>query len=243
MMKCIYRNLIDQYIEGELAETDELKLREHVTTCAGCREEWKQAEGLKVLIEEAHQPVTASQIAANQIMNRIRSDMRIAGTPRSRFHSRELYHGRVRIPALAAACLVIGALLGGFVATTVARSGLFVRAIPVQIAIERVSGTVLVRHAEGDRWIELTPASRLYKGDLLLCSAESRLDLKLQNNSRLSIEPNSMLRLNRYDGSAEFALDRGALVADLESPHPQFVIQTPDGAIQALGTKFRVNVK
>lgn len=243
MMICVYRNLIEKYVEGELAEAEELRLREHVRTCAECREEWEEAEGLRGLIEDAYQPVTASQNAASQIINRIRSDMRTAASPPSRFRWGGLFHGPVRMPALAAACLVVGALLGGIVTATLPRSALFVRAIPVQIAIERVNGTVLVRHAEADRWIELTPASRLYRGDQLLCSAESRLDLKLPDNSRLSIEPNSLFRLNRYDGSAEFALDRGALVADLESPHPPFVIQTPDGAIHALGTKFRVNVK
>jgi len=148
---------------------------------------------------------------------------------------------RWRVAAVSAAAgLVLGVVLA-WIAFGPASKG--VSGSPLDIRIMALEGTVLVQHRGSATWRELSAGADIYAGDSLLSSASSRLTLGLMDESTLLLEPNSDLEVKHYDGGAEFILDQGELVADLRSPHPPFMIRTPQGAVEALGTKFRVAVK
>lgn len=114
---------------------------------------------------------------------------------------------------------------------------------PAAIRIDQVQGTVLVKHESGSTWEEVhADRSRLFVGDTLLCSKDASLTLKLADNSRVVLTSNSRLTLAHENGGLELALAHGTMTADLTSPHPPFVIDTPQGRVHALGTTFTVTV-
>ncbi|MEN6493062.1 MAG: FecR domain-containing protein [Thermoguttaceae bacterium] len=114
---------------------------------------------------------------------------------------------------------------------------------PAAIRIDQVQGTVLVKHESGSKWEEIhADRSRLYVGDTLLCSKDASLTLQLADNSRVVLTSNSRLALAHENGGLELALAHGTMTADLTSPHPPFVIDTPQGRVHALGTTFTVTV-
>lgn len=238
-----HERLIQEYIEGALDGAGQEALREHLKDCPVCREAFGQVQLLEEWVKDAFEPASGADAAADRILERIRDGAALREVGGNR--RRAWWPGRW-VPALAAlGCLMLGlaaGLWGGRMSARPAGAALQ-EGTAVQIRVARLEGTVLVRHAGADQWAPLKTASPLFTGDLILCSAQSSLELRLKDNSTLMLEPNSIFHLSHYNGSADFALDRGALVADLNSPHPPFVVRTPNGAIQALGTKFRVKVK
>ena len=64
-----------------------------------------------------------------------------------------------------------------------------------------------------------------------------------EDNSSVQLNQNSILTLKLYNGGTEFYLEQGELAAALESPHPRFVVSTPHGRVEALGTEFTVSVE
>jgi ferric-dicitrate binding protein FerR (iron transport regulator) len=64
----------------------------------------------------------------------------------------------------------------------------------------------------------------------------------MSDNSKIVLDGNSRLALVHENGGLELALAHGKVTADLTSPHPPFVIDTPQGRIHALGTTFTVTV-
>jgi ferric-dicitrate binding protein FerR (iron transport regulator) len=249
MKPCEQDRLIQQYVEGELDATGQQALKEHLEQCPSCRQEFDQLQLLGEWVKDAFEPATPPNVAADRILDRIQDriqDRIRAGSSHQNAKSdrRFPWPGRWAAAMASLACLALGLLfgaVGGRMSATHPEQTY--RRTPVQIEVAGIEGTVLVRHAGADQWTELKPAAHLYKGDLLLSSARSSLTMRLKDNSTLMLEPNTVFHLSHYNGSAEFSLDRGALVADLNSPHPPFVVRTPTGAIQALGTKFRVCVK
>ena len=49
--------------------------------------------------------------------------------------------------------------------------------------------------------------------------------------------------LEKCNGGTLFSLEQGELAAALNSPHPSFVVSTPNGRVEALGTEFTVSVE
>ncbi len=144
--------------------------------------------------------------------------------------------------AIAAGILLAIGLLLGF---TIGRAGKSAR-IPltaqVPISIGNIEGTVLVRHEGSDVWQMLDADSNIYLGDTFHSTAMSACVLKLDEESTLELNQNSMLVLKLYNGETQFFLEHGECTASLQSPHGPFFISTPHGRVEALGTEFTVTV-
>jgi ferric-dicitrate binding protein FerR (iron transport regulator) len=65
----------------------------------------------------------------------------------------------------------------------------------------------------------------------------------MQNSSKVELDQNSTLVLKSFNGETQFHLQHGQCRAALESPHPPFVVSTPHGRVEALGTEFTVKVE
>ncbi|MHC4582725.1 MAG: FecR family protein [Planctomycetota bacterium] len=100
----------------------------------------------------------------------------------------------------------------------------------------------MVKHKGRDTWQTLKAGSNIHLGDTFHSAARSACVLRLDANSKLELNQNSMLVLNMYNGRTEFHLEQGELAAQLASPHPPFFISTPHGRVEALGTEFTVKV-
>ena len=88
----------------------------------------------------------------------------------------------------------------------------------------------------------LEVGSNIYLGDTFHSTAKSAFILKLDKESTLELNQNSMLVLRLYNDETQFFLEHGECTASLESPHEPFFISTPNGRMEALGTEFTVTV-
>ena len=109
--------------------------------------------------------------------------------------------------------------------------------------IASLEGIVLVKHDGFTIWEKLEPQSNIYVGDIFHCAAKSAFNMESQDKSTIKLNQNSMLTLTEYNGKTQFYLEHGEMSADLNSPHPTFVVSTPNGRVEALGTEFTVSVE
>jgi len=114
---------------------------------------------------------------------------------------------------------------------------------PVPIQVARLKGTVLVKRGLNAAWNELTSASPLYVGDVFQSSPKSEMTLSFKDGSTLVLSANSRLALDHYNGGVRLNLSAGGMKASLNSPHPPFIVSTPSGELEALGTEFTVSVE
>jgi len=147
--------------------------------------------------------------------------------------------------AVAAGVLLAVGLLSGFGLGRLSGPGQTVSAVTTQVSIRAsdVQGMVLVRHEGSGLWQALEAGSSIHLGDTFHAAANSACILKLDDESTLELNQNSMLVLKSYNGETQFYLEHGELTAALESPHPPFFISTPHGRVEALGTEFTVTVE
>jgi ferric-dicitrate binding protein FerR (iron transport regulator) len=145
---------------------------------------------------------------------------------------------------IAAVGVLMVALVSGY-AVHGSRFGenLLARHTPAAVEIVRQDGPALVKHEGASTWEEIQEdCPKLFVGDTLLCMHGSLLTLGLPDKSTIVLAGNSRLTLAHENGGMELALAYGCVTADLTSPHPPFVIDTPQGRIHALGTTFTVTV-
>jgi ferric-dicitrate binding protein FerR (iron transport regulator) len=148
---------------------------------------------------------------------------------------------RWRIAAIGA---LAAALVSGYAVHGSRFSGnLLAQRTPAAVEIVRQDGPALVKHEGASTWEEIQEdCPKLFVGDTLLSMHGSSLTLGLPDKSTIVLAGNSRLTLAHENGGMELALAYGRVTADLTSPHPPFVIDTPQGRIRALGTTFTVTV-
>ena len=230
-----FRDLIEQYLDGTLSDTQLGTLKAHTQDCQSCRREFERAVLLSQTIEESFaSPMTAERAKAS-VMARLSeaSRRRIAG-PRIPW---------ARVAAAAGVFLAVGLLAGfalGRADSVKPPQRAPLQEVPMQVA--ELHGTVLVRHQGYDVWNVLEAGSNVYLGDTFHSVAKSGLVLELGSNSMIELDQNSTLALTSYNGETQFFLEHGECTANLESPHGPFFIRTPHGRVEALGTEFTVTV-
>jgi hypothetical protein len=235
-----YKNLIEKFIERTISDEQLADLKNHTETCESCREEFKRCVLLQDVLKHSLSSQTTGGQASASVMSRLpgKSDRR----------KQLVLHGTtlsVRRQAAVAAAIILA--VGLFIGFAIGRVGtgrpltapLSAR---VPINIGKLEGTVLVRHKGSDLWQTLRADSNVYLGDTFHSAAKSACVLKLDDNSTLELNQNSMLVLKMFNGQTQFFLDHGECTASLESPHGPFFISTPNGRVEALGTEFTVKV-
>jgi len=235
-MNCArYQAMIEAYESGELESSQLELLIAHAESCPSCRAAFDACRKTETLVRSAFRTTTSPAAAREMVLARI-EDVSPAVAPAARIHAK-----RWHVPVAAAAALLIGVMIGAAVTrwATAARPA----GQPVALSIAKLNGTVLQKHKGSSTWAELTPDARLYVGDDLQTLSGATLALALQNKSTMRLEGGTNLLVKEYNGEAEFVLGSGSLRATLTSPHPSFVIRTPQGLIRALGTDFAVSVQ
>ena len=233
-----YKNLIEKYVEGTISDGQFAKLKTHTEKCESCREQFERCVLLQDVIKHAlSSPLAAEQVGASLVA-------RLSEEPNLRLHparfGKALFAGK-RAAIAAGILLAIGLLLG----FTIGRAGKPARTpltAQVPISIDKVEGTVLVRHEGSDVWQALEADSNIYLGDTFHSTAMSACVLKLDKKSTLELNQNSMLVLKLYNGETQFFLEHGECTTSLQSRHGPFFISTPHGRVEALGTEFTVTV-
>ena len=229
-----YKKLIEKYLDGIISDTELADLKSHAESCFACRVEFGRAGQLEAVIAEGMTVETSAKDAREAILMRL-SDKRAGSGPRVLLASRV---------AVAASILVVAGLLLGFYvgrATSAQTGG--VLAAETDLRIARLEGVVLVKHQGAVYWEKLEAESGVYVGDTFHSTGKSGFNLECLDESTIELSQNSMLVLEKYNGGIRFYLEQGELAAALESPHPPFVVSTPNGRVEALGTEFRVSVE
>ena len=222
-----YKDLIEQYLDGTITDSHLAELQKHTQTCEFCREEFDKSVLLQKTIKDAFSStITAEQARVSVIAKLAEKEnhqIRIAGVHPTWFVGK-------RIAVAAGILLAVGLFLG----FALGRAGAGKRvelptakAVPIKVA--DLEGTVLVKHEGSDLWHVLTSESKVYLGDTFHSTAKSTCVLKLDPNSTLELDQNSMLVLALHNGTTEFNLEHGQCKASLESPHGPFFISTPHG--------------
>jgi ferric-dicitrate binding protein FerR (iron transport regulator) len=80
-------------------------------------------------------------------------------------------------------------------------------------------------------------------GDQLWSGSASSINLTLKDDSLITLNASGALCLTHHDGRVEFELTHGTMRAVLREGHPPFVVRTPQGRLEALGTDFTVSVE
>lgn len=231
------KELIEQYIEGVIADEQLDELKAHAETCDACRDEFKRCGLMEDIIKDAFLSETNAEEAKGTLLGRL-SEQGVREV-------REIGPRRVGVGwgrrGVAAAVLLAAGLAIGF-AVGRADSGVTL-AVAVPIEVSDLEGTVLVRHAGMDVWDVLELDSIIRLGDKFHSMAKSGFALQLDAKSKVALNQNSMLVLKTYNGRTQFFLEHGECTAALESPHGPFFIDTPHGRVEALGTEFTVTVE
>lgn len=237
MTDCMkYRNLIEKYLDGTIADGELAELRIHAETCPPCREEFNRCVLVQSAVKQAFSCGASVEQARASVLEKLPVES-------NRFASTVWLTGRWA--AIAAGILLAVGLLTGFILGRLSGAGQAASAVTaeVPIGIGKVQGMVLVRHEGTGLWQALKANSKIYLGDTFHAAADSGCVLNLNDESTLELNQNSMLVLKSYNGQTQFHLEHGQLSAALESPHPPFFISTPHGRVEALGTEFTVTVE
>jgi ferric-dicitrate binding protein FerR (iron transport regulator) len=236
-----YKKLIEKYIEGAINDEQIAELTTHAETCQRCKEEFKQCTALEDVVREAFSSRMSAEEARESVLARLSAEPK----PAARLiRYRADWLGGRRAAIAASILLAVGLTLGFAVgrASYEKPAGIPTTAqVPMRVA--ELDGTVLVRHKGYDVWQVLESDSNIYLGDIFHSTAKSVFSLEMKDKSTIELNQNSMMFLKSYNGGTQFHLEYGKLAASLESPHPPFVISTPHGRVEALGTEFTVTVE
>jgi hypothetical protein len=230
-----YTELIEKYLSAEIRETELEQLKEHIGQCESCRKKYEHLGRLEKIVKKAFTSATTAEQASETILSKLPANRPVS----ARIISFNKW------PAIAASVLLGISFLSGFILARFDNDKQI--SIPttakVPMKVDRLEGTVLVKHENSKLWLQLSSESDIYVGDTFHPAAKSSLVLELENQSTLELNQNSMLVLKLYNGETQFHLEHGKLAAALESPHPPFFVSTPHGRVEALGTEFTVNVE
>lgn len=236
--KC--RILIEKHLEGLLDDSELSVLKRHLEECSVCRERFEACTKVENAVKEAFSSRTSPAEARASILAKI---PRVPALEPGGSVSLAGYRG-VLISLIAGALLLVGILIG--IALT--------RIIPVgqestrpqahvPVKVTGFEGRVLVKHSESDTWEELAPSSNVYLGDLFQSTGKSSVTLRLADGATVTVNANTALSLDTCDGGIELTLNYGTAKAVVTGTDKPFVITTPQGRIEALGTEFTVSVE
>ncbi len=229
-----YKKLIEKYLDGIINAADLANLESHTENCSACRDEFERSKQLQTVLAEGMSVQTDAKEAKEAVLSRL-TDKGLVAAPKV------FFAGRM---AIAASILIVAGLFLSFylgrVTSTQTRTPLTAQ---TSLRIASLEGIVLVKHHGAALWEKLEAESNVYIGDTFHCSAKSAFNLEFRDKSTIKLNQNSMLVLKECNGRTQFYLEHGELAAALESPHPPFVVSTPNGRVEALGTEFTVSVE
>jgi hypothetical protein len=232
-MKCEkYKKLIYEMITGDISSENKNELITHAEQCADCKRQMKELSLLEEFTQAALYEETDTQQAAQNIIANLPSQEGKMNRPYSLFR---------QLAVAGSIFLAIGIFLGFNFGKLGAGERTKMAQVPLKVT--ELEGVVLVRHADCQFWKQLKDDSKIYRGDIFQSTAKSKVVFAFYEESKLELEQNSKLALNEFNNKAEFFLEQGELAADLDSPHQPFVVSTPHGRAEALGTKFTVKVE
>ena len=235
MMSCDNaRALINKLLDGTIETAEQAALEAHARTCQVCREEVNRL----ALVEEVIGDAFSFRTEAAQAKARIVAELSDQAKPPVRHVLRPpAYWART---AVAASVMLVAGLALGLVLQRRPQSPTLVE-VPMRIG--HLEGMVLVKHEGSDSWQSVESGAVVYLGDTFHSTPKAEFSLELPNNSKIEVNPSSMLVLAEYGDKTEFSLEQGECTASLQSPHGPFFIRTPNGRLEALGTEFTVTVE
>ena len=229
-----YKKFIEKYLDGIISDKELADLKSHSRNCSDCSVKFEQSRQLQSVIAEGMTAQTTAQEAREIILSKL-ADEKHKSSPRLLFSRRMAIAASILI----AACLTLGFYTG----RVTGKQTTAPLAAKTSLHIASVEGIVLVKHDGVAYWERLEPQSNIYVGDTFHCAAKSAFNMESQDKSTIKLNQNSMLVLKEYNGQTQFYLEQGEMLADLNSPHPPFVVSTPNGRVEALGTVFTVSVE
>jgi predicted anti-sigma-YlaC factor YlaD len=236
----LFRDLIDEYLDGTLGDARRQELEAHARTCPACAGQLRSSRLMQDVIADAFGPGTGAREAREELLAQL-ADRRLRP---ARLPGNPLVAPRL---AAAAGIVLLAGLSLGFVLGRRGSAGPAQAPLPARVPTMQVAGlagTVLVRHSGAEVWHTLTPKAAIYVGDTFHAAAGANLTLVVAGQSTVRIDQNSMLVLKSYrNEETQFYLEHGQCQADLKSPHGPFFISTPHGRVEALGTAFTVKVE
>ena len=228
------KKLIEKYLDGIIGDNELADLKSHTENCSVCRKEFEQSRLLQNVLAEGMSPQTNTKEAREIILSKLADE-------KHKSPSILLFS---RWTSIAASILIVAGLALSFYLGRVTCTQTTVPlAAKTSLRIANLEGIVLVKHEGFALWEKLEPQSNIYVGDIFHCAAKSAFNLESQDKSIIKLNQNSMLTLKEYNGQTLFYLEHGEMSADLNSPHPPFVVSTPNGRVEALGTVFTVSVE
>lgn len=232
-----YQNLIEKYLDGTITENELSEFQKHTQSCPSCHAEFIQYTFLEDAVKQAFSSDTSPKEAGASLVAKLPTEPDGKPLP----HRPIVLFAGMRAAVAAGILLVTGIFLGFALDRNDEPTAASLR-VEVPISVGRIEGTVLVKHEGAEVWQLLDANSRVHLGDTFHSAAKSTCVLKLEDQSTLDLNQNSMLVLETFNGKIQFRLEHGELDATLESPHPPFFISTPHGRVEALGTEFTVAV-
>lgn len=131
-------------------------------------------------------------------------------------------------------------------------AGSFPPPVPLSTSVVSVQGDAEAAPEKRDAWRRLTSGELLSEGERLRTGPTGRLEIDLGGRARITLGPNSFLRLSSLadpdtaaSAGIRLDLDRGASLVSVEelANYDRFRIVTPNAVCGVRGTRFLVSVE
>jgi ferric-dicitrate binding protein FerR (iron transport regulator) len=215
-----FDELMNAYLEAEIAPADLRELHRTVREHPDCRARFQAHSRLHVLMREAF----AEQVELSELQESLRP---IQEADRRKPLRTALW--------AVAACLILGLSLWGSWTRLAGRSE--ARGIGTCLYVSG-SGQTLIQRDQQD--ILAAPHAVLKAGDRIQCTADTQAMLRLHDGTLISMEPLCRLDLMSSRQEPKVILAQGEALFEIaeQTPAAPFHVDTPHAAVTVLGTTF-----
>lgn len=216
-----FNELMSSYLDGEISEKDLVELHQAINENPEYRKHFHEESRLHVLMREA----MSEEVELNALCCGAATEPRLS--------ARSLY----RTLSTAAAILIIACIL---VSTYIIKTS---QNKETSIGTcEYISGSGIVQIKRNNKQFAALPETVLHVGDQITCDSRMQAMLRLSDESILSLEPNSSIKL--ISDQPLVRLDQGEVlfeIAERQAGMPAFEVITKQSKVDVIGTVFTLD--
>ncbi|MBI4417656.1 MAG: zf-HC2 domain-containing protein [Ignavibacteriales bacterium] len=212
-------DLLDEYIDGSLPESDRLNIEQHLDECTECRNEFRR---LQNLVNQASR-LPRSIEPGRDLWPGIRSRLNPPD------HKQVSHYGAARwLRGYGAAAAILALCILGYL--------LYLKPSAPAWNLEVLKGIALV----GNNVV--SGKGRFMEGEVLETrTGQARIQVGVIG--RVDVEPNTVLRLVKASPSDHrLALEKGTIAAAISAPPRLFYVETPSALAIDLGCMYTLNI-
>ncbi len=241
------KKLLSYYLDNELSADLKEKVELHLEKCSQCKENFNQLGGLNALLTHLEKVDVSSEYEDKfrrrfEEIRKEREETPAISEEEKKHLWDEVKSILTQVPVLVKVTATMVLAIGVTVFGLLIRSG----ELPTIITAK---GEVEIYNIEAGTWSNLRSGMRITEGNIIRVKENSFLDIEQADLYKIRIKQNSIVASNtiipsRRRGITSFILREGEMLIKIydEFQGSEFIIETPLGEVQALGTGFMVDM-